>query len=442
MTPGEAQLSGDRSTAAVSDEGAAKRSDCLAARSFFHSRSGRSILAAAMLLSLTLLLRVAYSAATQQTHGFSAYYTAARMLREGQTVARIYDDAWFRSQTVRLGFAGADDIYNLNPPTTTLLLWPVAGLDPRAARVAWTGFNLLVVILAAVGLAALNRGGPPGIVLALVAVATYQPLLEEIRLGQAYALLLLLDVALLWAYLRGRDVLAGVALGSMLIFKTGGLLMPLLFVCRRRWSALVWTVVTALAIVVLSLPWLGIDAWTTYLSLLTRIGGNPELAATAYQDLPGLWLHLLRRDAAWNPAPLLDAPAVAGALAILTALALGWVTFRAVWTDDSDPRSSPALAFAAWAALELILSPVSEDYHYSLLLVPSAIILAYWRDRQRDWTTLAILAVGIALVGAPLPYERPALAAGALALLAYPKLYGALLIWALAVRSLARWRPA
>ncbi len=442
MTPGGAHRGGDGFTAAVSDKSAATELAGLEARSFDRSWPWQLILAAALLLSLTFLLKTAYSGAAQQTHGFSAYYTAALLLRQGQHVARIYDDAWFRTQTVRLGFAGAEDIYNLNPPTTALLLWPVVGLDPRAARVAWTGFNLLVVILAARGLAALNRGGSVGNVLALVAVAAFQPLHEEIRLGQAYALLLILDVALLWAYLRGRDVLAGVALGLMLILKTGGFLIPLLFVSRRRWSALIWTALTALTVTVLSLPWIGIDAWTTYLSLLVRSGGNPELAATAYQDLPGFWLHLLRRDVVWNPAPLLDAPTIASALAILTALMLAWITFQAVWTNRFDPRSSPALAFAAWSALELIVSPVSEDYHYSLLLVPSAIMLAYWRDALRDWRSLAALAVGVALVGAPVPYKLPSLAAGAWALLAYPKLYGALVIWVVSVRSLARWRLA
>ncbi len=69
-------------------------------------------------------------------------------------------------------------------------------------------------------------------------------------------------------------------------------------------------------------------------------------------------------------------------------------------------------------------------------------MLAYWRDALRDWRSLAALAVGVVLVGAPLPYKLPSLAAGPWTLLAYPKLYGALVIWALSVRSLTRWRLA
>src|SRR5213080_4049587 len=119
--------------------------------------------APARLLAVALLLLfiwwVALPAATRPTHGFSAYYTAARLVLEGQDPARFYDDDWFREQTVRLGFAGAEDIYNVNPPTAALLLLPLAGLTPQVARAVWTGLNLLFLGLALAGLLRLTRGG-------------------------------------------------------------------------------------------------------------------------------------------------------------------------------------------------------------------------------------------------------------------------------------------
>ncbi|HVC34155.1 MAG TPA: glycosyltransferase family 87 protein [Chloroflexota bacterium] len=388
--------------------------------------------------ALAFLLLVARPAATHLTHGFSAYDTAARLLLEGQSPIRFYDDDWFRQQTIRLGFAGADDIYNLNPPTTALLLWPLAGLDPISAKVAWTALNLSFLALALFGLVHLTRGGLPAAVVGVVIVAVFQPVREEIGLGQAYALLLALEVALLWADQTRRDPVVGLVLGTMLSFKTAGIALPGLLLAQRRWRALDWTALTGAAIVAITLPWLGVEAWGRYLSLLSRFGGQPEIAVTAYQDLPGVWLHLFRFDQIWNPAPLVVLPWLALILLAATAFGLVGYTTRVTWATEPPSAQARTLAFAAWASLSLVLSPVSEDYHYTLLLVPIAIVLADWRDSPRSWRTATILALAVFLVGAPLPYKAPALTAGAWALLAYPKLYGALLIWWLSVSALRR----
>jgi uncharacterized membrane protein len=80
----------------------------------------------------------------------------------------------------------------------------------------------------------------------------------------------------------------------------------------------------------------------------------------------------------------------------------------------------------------LALSPFTLDYHYVLALVPLALLAARFHHRSST-TMLVILAVAYALIAADLPYQSPAVRDGGWALLAYPKLYGAVLLWALAV---------
>ena len=46
------------------------------------------------------------------------------------------------------------------------------------------------------------------------------------------------------------------------------------------------------------------------------------------------------------------------------------------------------------------------------------------------------VAIAFALLAVPLPYKDPVLAAGWTALLAYPRLYGAWLLWAWLVREM------
>ncbi|HEX5417048.1 MAG TPA: glycosyltransferase family 87 protein [Chloroflexota bacterium] len=433
------------------------------------------------LVAALFLVQVAWPAALQLTHGFSAYYTASRLVREGANVADFYDDDWFHAQTVRRGFKGAEDIYNLNPPTTALLFWPLAALPPREARVAWSGANLLLLGVVLGLLIRSLGGGAVEVALGVLLIAGFQPVREDLRLGQVYVLLLALETLLLRAYLVRRGAVAGVSLGLAIGFKTAGAGLLLLLVARREWRVLCWVGLTFGATVAGGILLLGPDSWLRYVTLVSRFNTHPELAVTAYQSVPGLLLHLFRFDQIWNPAPLLAAPALALILLVTSAVVMLGVTLqftglstqttsaalkgrrrsnglkprsctaspfaclsrrrriivqKRLGPPSSDSHRDRALAFAAWAILDVALSPVSEDYHYTLLLVPIAILLADWRDCRRGRRWLAILLGAIVLIGAPLPFKSPALAAGAWALLAYPKLYGALGLWGLAVRAL------
>jgi alpha-1,2-mannosyltransferase len=394
---------------------------------------------AAAFLAL-FLVQVAVPAATRLTDGFTAYFTAARLVQAGQGAARFYDDSWFMAQTVQLGPAAAPDIYNLNPPAAALLLLPLAGLDPVLAKAVWTGLNLIFLGVASAGLVWLGRRSFTVVGAVVVAVTLFQPVREEIRLGQAYAFLLLLQVMFCWAYLSGRDRPAGLALGLLLGLKTVGLALPFLLVGQRRGRALLWTALAVGVVVALSLPWLGLAAWLRYVSLLFQVGAHPELAVTAYQSLPGLFLHLFRLDPTWNPSPVADLPALATVLLLASALALVGLTSWLTWRADPGSRAASALAVAAWITLGLILGPATQDYHDTLLLAPIALLLGDWWNERRSWLVLLLVAIGILLVGAPLPYKSPVLTGGSWAILAYPKLYGALALWGVAARGLSQER--
>src|SRR5439155_11018005 len=126
-------------------------------------------------------VQVAIPSATRLTNGFAGYYTAARLLRAGTNAAAFYDDQWFMSATIGLGFGNARDVFNFTPPAGALLLVPLAGLSPTDAKVIWTALNVLFVALAVVLLAELGNVGWRHLALGLCGLTLYQPLREEIR---------------------------------------------------------------------------------------------------------------------------------------------------------------------------------------------------------------------------------------------------------------------
>src|SRR5207244_2324682 len=114
-------------------------------------------------------------AAVRASNGFAAYYTAARLVVERADPARFYDDAWFRAQIAAHGPA-VNEIYNVNPPTTSLLLLPLAGLDYTGARLIWTALNLAMLIAAGGCLVRRLGFGGPWLPAAIAYTLVYQPL--------------------------------------------------------------------------------------------------------------------------------------------------------------------------------------------------------------------------------------------------------------------------
>lgn len=362
--------------------------------------------------------------AVRRTSGFVAIYLDARLLLEGYPVVQTYDDDWFRAQVDAL-LPGVIDV-NQNTPAFSLAALPVARLDYTNARIVWTIVSA-ACLAAAVGWLAwrLHFRGPwlPGFIAYALA---FQPAQENFDLGQVYTMLLLGMVVVWEGYRRRRDALAGVPLGVMSLLKLAGLPLWPLFAAQGMGRALTWAAAAAAALVLLPMAWIPLSSWLYYAQWMPVVHQRAYLAVPAFQTQTSLARHLFTYDAEWNPTPLVVAPTLAAWLPWLgTAVILGAPLLLA-WRAPRDD-----LLFAALVVANMSVSTLAIDYHYTLLLLPVALLLA-WARQQSSWAVWGILATAMFLVAADLPYRSPRLA-GAWALLAYPKLYGAWLLWGLAV---------
>ncbi len=393
-------------------------------------------------------LVVVPAARRPETNGFAAYYTASRvLLASPHDLARVYDDAWFRSQIDASGFRGVRDIYNVQPPTMALLLAPFAWLPVARARAAWVAASAAFWLLGCASLARalVDRAARLRATLAIAAATTtFVPLRDGFRQGQCYALLFLLLALHFELSLRcdgvsqerGGGVRAGLPLGLMLVTKQAGAWLAVVLLVGRRWRTAFGVVLAAGIVVVGSAPWVGMEAWRRFLAQLPSLASSPERTVTAYQTVTGLAGHLFTYDATWNPFPVLVAPRLA---VTTTAIVTFGVLARSARALAAAGPSHPtrALALAMAAAPAVCLSPVAESYHFALVL-PSLVAAWWWalsaRASRRAWIGLG---VATALLTVPQSlYGHPALVAGWRALLAYPRVYGSLVLWAWLLRAL------
>jgi hypothetical protein len=194
--------------------------------------------------------------------------------------------------------------------------------------------------------------------LLVFAVAAFsQPVLVDLSLGNV-SLLVVVALAFAW---RGLDRPMGsiAAALAMSVRPTLGVLL-IWWAVRRHWKAVLWTLLAGLALVLLTLPFTGIDAYVDYLTVLrnidqvTGVPNNLDLAST-----------MLRL----NLDPLIATAALYGGYAL--ALGAMIVSLR----HDRD------LSFMVTISATMLLAPLLWDHYLASLLLPAAFLA----QRGRTW---------------------------------------------------------
>ena len=388
----------------------------------------RKVLIGGILIPLVCVLavhqlRFIQEVSQRPSHGFVSYYVASHLLSKGTDVSQYYDDTWYRAQT-RLITPGIEDIYRPHTPTMGFILLPLAHLNHASARTIWILFNLLSVVSAVVWIRRAERFNMIWTTIAFMITLLYQPLYVNFEYGQIYGLLFAVLTLIWYGYRHKYDRFVGILLGIILILKTAGLLLLPFFALQRRWKTLLWTMSTICMIGLLSLPIVGIPSWLAFLEVLPEYSQRPAFAVTAYQGIPGFFKHHFFYHPTWNPSPLVDLPAL-GSL-----LSLSLILVMLVFTLWKGNRSKDhKLLFCALLGLGVIISPVSLDYHYAILLLPILLLLA-------DIQTMTLwqkggLIISIILLAVDYPYQKPPYDETFLSLMAYPKLIGGVILWGL-----------
>ena len=306
-------------------------------------------------LATTLAILVSANAAGTLGYDYEAYVQAARRLLDGEA---LYDT----SVDVAGGFA----IF-LYPPPFAVAFIPFALLGAAGLWV-WTGLLIACVVgaIALMPVSATIRW-----VMLLLAGLDW-PVLYSLKLGQVGPILLLLFV------LGWRSLAWPTSLGATI--GIGGLikLQPLLL---AGWAALVgaWrTVVVAVAVVVVAclvtLPLVGIAAWTDYVTLLRSVS---EPVSTPHNFTLGAILYQ-----AGVSASVATAIQWAGVVGTLLVVVVG------------ARRLSLAAGFVVAVVATQLVSPLLWDHYAVVLLLPTAWLLA----NHARWAVAIPLATSLLLL--------------------------------------------
>jgi hypothetical protein len=205
--------------------------------------------------------------------------------------------------------------------------------------------------------------------------------------------------------------------------KSTGFIFFIFLLIQKKWKSFIWAILTVFLAVLFSLPWIGLNAWYAYAENFTNFISHPSLSVTAYQTIHSLFNHLTTFNQQWNPAPVVNLSLLGNLGSFLSILAV--LTFTSI-KFIKIPKSD--LAFGAFVAAGLMISPVSLDYHYTMMLLPIILLLKLAMKNQ-SYIVWGVLALSILLIGSYIPYTSSKVTNGWIAILAYPKLYGAIGLW-------------
>lgn len=377
------------------------------------------------------LVRVLVPAFSNETYGFPAYYTAARLVLDGKWSTQIFQGEWFTEQVRAQTNGHITEYFSGHPPVTSLLVLPLAALPLDTARMVWALTNLFFLITALWFIQDSLRANPFFFALLTLTAFLFAPVADNIRIGQSYVWQLWLFSIALWGLQRERVAATAFGLGAAAIFKLSGAPVWLLLLAKKRWRELSASLGVIAVWVLLGAMVLGWDSWYHFFIMFpSRLVFEGWQTVVAYQTTPSFFLHLFVFDAQWNPQPLLHAPPLAAVFTIIVGAATLFITLR---TSQHAPMD---LGFAAAITLSVILFPQAEEYHYSLLLLPFAVAGAHLLQMQSD-TLLGILFFSaLLLIALPIPYKQLGWDDGMRALLTYPRLYGGWLLWLVLLRQM------
>ena len=317
---------------------------------------------------------------------FRNYYVTARLYREGVSLLRVYDSAWFQRQKDHLGMQQFPVTFVPHTLPSALPILPLAGLSPLTAKRCWLLVNAAFLALSALLLTRMTQLGWR--IVLIVILLAIEPLSESFLFGQMHLLVFLLLLSAVWCSERCRPVLAGTLVALAAALKLYPALFLVFFVRKKQWRVLVGMLAGLLAMAGLSIYLFGWDVHRIYAwEILPPMGRGEYIDpyAREWNSLTQLLHSAFIAEPELNPHPLINAPAL---YALVQPLCQAAIFLPAVWllVPGAVPRPQARLEWATFIAMLMGLSTGPLAYHLCILILAAALafdsLLALGRRRE------------------------------------------------------------
>lgn len=314
------------------------------------------VLVAFVVLAYRLLQFAALTGQIQWGYDFSAYWAAAGHLLAGASI--------YTPEQLAGPYAPQVQFLYLYAPPVAAAVVPLGALFPtdyRAAAWVWSAIGTVVLAWSVLALTRSERLAERfpilegrGRWLLVAAAFAFPPVVGELVMGNVHLLLLGL-LTLAWLGIRRADargeVVAGTAVGIAAVIKVFPGALLVWFLLTRRYRAAAGVVIGAGAVILLTLPFTGIEPWRQFPTVLANLSAPSDTTDTL---APTVWL-----------APYLGFTV---ARVVVTLAGLGILAWSAA-------RLTAAQSFAIAVTVSVLVAPALYHHYLALLVLPFTLAL-------------------------------------------------------------------
>jgi len=323
---------------------------------------------------------VQFAGGSLQGADFVSFYAAVKLyLQSG--ASHLYDadlQFHYQNQVTRMWPGHFTLLPYIHPPFYTILIAPLGTLDFHTAYLVLAVCNLLLVGASIVALSQANRWNRASTMLAAIVTMAFFPVWVVVFQGQSDFLILFALSLAYYFWTRNQAGWAGFFAGLAIVKPQMVLVIPLLFLARRSWPAILGFGIAAGGLVVVSLAFFNVSVWGDYL----RVVGPWAVGGTHNFPITGQSAYSLRGLLEGAPGGRPGALLLLAVVLVLVFATIGW----------KAPGSALDLGFAV--AASVVLSPYINIHDLALLVVPGFALagLAHSRDLVRPRLGWAVLA--------------------------------------------------
>ncbi len=296
-----------------------------------------------VIVALVVMVTLGLRQSAGWGYDFAAYYEAAlRLVATGSP---------YQAETLNGPFRPGPGGLYLYSPLPALLIAPLTALGPDTATLAWFVGRVLLLVATC-----LLMPVPRWVKLATLGVAAISPqFLHDLNLGNVSVIVTFLAVVV-WRFLD-RPI-GGLALAASMTIRPAMGAIWLWWLVRRQWRAALATVAGLAIALLASLPFVGLDSWLDYATVLRNLGGT---------------LGVQRNLDFGSTALALGAPASLANLALIG----GYIV--AIGAIVVSLRRDREISFAVTLMATLLLTPLLWDHYLTNLIVPAALVASRGR---------------------------------------------------------------
>jgi Glycosyltransferase family 87 len=318
-----------------------------------------------LIFSICFIAYCLYNSLNFPSHDYANSYFGAKFFISGKFDKSIFDPFTFNKKIAEDGHKNIFVSYSPNPPFTSLFFVPFALLPLGISKFVFNLISSFLFLLATFRLTShLNQ--KKALIFALIPIAFFVPIRNEILFGQTYFLIYFLLVEGYIAYSKNQKWLSAFLWALAISIKIVPIIVFVYLIARKDWKVLFYSISFCVTFLIVSILLQGFDVWHFYFTKVLPKNSNGDISIaylTNYQSAHMLFKFLFLGNIDLNPAPFISSELLYKS----SLVAFNSLVFTACVSLIQIRKE--ALSFGLVIIAGLLLSPYGSTYQNLLLLI-------------------------------------------------------------------------